>query len=74
MNRTKQFNRQQRVKHINRKKRIIKEQHNYWNYRFSGELNKGKIHCSCWMCSGKTAVHGYKPRDLREIERCKYID
>lgn len=71
-NRTRDYYRKQRAKHINRKKRIIHSQNDYWYYKFSGELDKGKIHCSCWMCSGKTAVHGWKPRDLRELERCKY--
>lgn len=72
MNRTSEFRRAARRNHINRKKRIIKDQHNYWNYKFEGELDKGKIHCSCWLCSGKTSVHGWKPRDLREIQRCDY--
>lgn len=72
MNRTRDYYRKQRANHINRKKRIIHSQDDYWNYKFSGQLSKGKIHCSCWMCSSKTAVHGYKHRDLREIERCNY--
>lgn len=48
----------QRQKHINRKKRIIKEQNNYWHYECEGILNKGKIHCSCGMCRNKTNNKG----------------
>ena len=68
MNRSVEFNRFQRYVHIERKKRIIKDQNNYWYYKHEGELNKGKIHCSCWMCSGKTSVHGYKISDIRKLE------
>lgn len=66
-NRSSAYVRHQRFRVINRKKRIIKEQNNYWHYRHEGELSKGKIHCSCWMCSGKTADHGYKISDLRKF-------
>ena len=71
MNRTRDYYRKQRAKHINRKKRIIHELIDYWGYKHDGVLSKGKIHCSCWMCSGKTKVHGWKPRDLRELEGIK---
>ena len=46
--------RYERFRHINRKKRIIKDQHNYWSYKHEGMLSKGKIHCSCWMCRSKS--------------------
>ena len=71
MNRTKEFYRIQRARHINRKVRIIKEQNDYWHYKYKGELSKGKIHCSCWLCSGKYSVHGPKFRDMRELSRCE---
>lgn len=48
----------QRQKHINRKKRIIKEQNDYWHYEHEGVLSKGKIHCSCGMCRSKTNNKG----------------
>lgn len=54
----------------------------YWRVKHRGQLNKGKIHCSCGMCMSKTRnkkrrhVHGnyapsinYKPGDLRKIQR-----
>ena len=37
-----------------RKAKIIKNLHNYWNYKSLHELVKGKIHCSCPMCKAKT--------------------
>ena len=52
-NRTTEFRRAKRQAVINRKKKIIKEQGNYWNYKYEGTLSKGKIHCSCWMCRRK---------------------
>jgi queuine/archaeosine tRNA-ribosyltransferase len=54
MNRSRAYIRYQRKSHINRKKRIIKSQGNYWYYRHDGVLSKGKIHCSCPMCRHKS--------------------
>ena len=53
-NRTPEFRRQQRTAHISRKKRIIRDQGGYWHYKFAGDLDKGKIHCSCPMCRRKS--------------------
>lgn len=39
---------------VERKKRIIRELNNYWFYKHDGQLRKGKIHCSCPLCSAKT--------------------
>ncbi len=76
----------QRKKHINRKKRIIKEKNDYWAYKYEGELSKGKIHCSCGMCRAKVNNKGkhrfikagnahpsknWKPSDLKKIEGMK---
>lgn len=55
----------------------------YWIVRARGQLNKGKIHCSCGMCMAKTRnkgkkrhVHGnyapainYKISDLRRVQQ-----
>lgn len=54
MSRSKAYRLYQRRTHINRKKRIIKSQNDYWHYRHDGELDKGKIHCSCPMCRHKS--------------------
>lgn len=77
------YYREQREKHISRKKKIIHMNGNYWNYKFDGILSKGKIHCSCGMCMNKTRnksyrrrhIHGnyapninFKASDLRKIE------
>jgi len=48
------YYRQERRKHINRKKRIIHQLNDYWYYKYEGCLNKGKIHCSCPLCRCKT--------------------
>ena len=54
-----------------RKARIIKEQNDYWNYKSLNQLVKGKIHCSCPMCSSKTKKDGYSHSDLKKITKCK---
>jgi len=53
MNRSAAYRRYQRCTHINRKKKIIQAQNGYWHYRHDGELDKGKIHCSCPLCRHK---------------------
>lgn len=72
MNRPKEYVRFQRYTHIQRKKRIIKEQDGYWHYKHDGVLSKGKIHCSCYMCAAKTSLHGPKISELRKIEAMDY--
>lgn len=67
-NRTADYQRYQRYRHINRKKRIIHDQNDYWKYKFEGELSKGKIHCSCWLCS----FHGMSMSDIRKYDRMRY--
>lgn len=58
------YYREMRKKHINRKKRIIKNLNNYWYFKHEGELSKGKIYCSCGMCSAKTRNKKYKRRHI----------
>lgn len=75
------YYREQRNKHIRRKKRIIHMKYDFLGYKYEGSLSKGKIHCSCGMCMNKTRnkgrrhVHGnyapninFKASDLRKIE------
>ncbi len=67
------YKRTMRRKHIRRKSRIVRET---WysgtecleDEKFRGKLDKGKVHCSCWMCSSKTNRDGYKPRDKRQMD------
>ena len=59
MYRDKMYRRRMRRKHIRRKKEIA--QLNFgsgWHYEFDGMYDKGKIHCSCPMCSQKTNNKG----------------
>ena len=48
-------------------------------HNFIGGMNKGKIHCGCWMCSaktknrrnsrrGKAPIRNYKPSDKRKMD------
>ena len=50
MKRSRQYRRQQRKNTIRRKKRILIATGLYHDKIKEGYLDKGKIHCSCWMC------------------------
>lgn len=74
MNRTKQYQRFQAQKHIRRKERIIHDVYRYHDWDpWTGDkgahnrLNKGKVHCSCCMCSFKTKSHGWKHSDKKKL-------
>lgn len=71
MNRTRDYYRKQRAKHIARKQRMVKEWSMNGNCLYwvapAGALSKGKIHCSCWMCRRKSYDYK-KARDLARIE------
>ena len=53
LNRTRSYRREVRNKAIRRKKRICHQV--YWDgcdwYKYDGQYSKGKIHCSCKMCT-----------------------
>lgn len=36
-------------------------------YKFNGQYSKGKIHCSCPMCSAKTRKNGHKISEIRKL-------
>lgn len=66
-NRDQSYYRYQRDRAINRKCSIFRtwfSDKNHFNEHFGtnpkwlGSLNKGKIHCSCWMCMTKTWRYG----------------
>ncbi len=61
------YSREMRIRHIFRKKGIVKRLGGYWNYKYDGQYAKGKIHCSCGMCSTKTRKDGYKPSEQRKL-------
>lgn len=69
MSRSRAYTRYQRRFHIDRKKRIIKEV-GCWFTKFDGQLNKGKIHCSCSLCRLKS----YDVRKAGDIRRSKAMD
>lgn len=71
MARSRQYTRRMRAKHIKRKKSIVKQLYVSPWYQYDGMYSKGKIHCSCKMCRAKTKFNGWKPRDLRELQRGK---
>lgn len=68
------YTRYQRNRHINRKKRIIHKQNDYWFYKYDGILSKGKIHCSCWLCRLKSSEYTSKRDKSRIIAMndCKF--
>lgn len=72
MNRTRAYYRYQRFNHIQRKKRIIHNQNDYWGYTYEGTLSKGKIHCSCNNCSAKYNRGQIKASDLRKLTKAEY--
>lgn len=71
MNRSRDYYRKMRAKHIRRKKAIV---HNWkwWGenpsyYEHDGQYSKGKIHCSCPLCSAKARNNGKHVKTLHEI-------
>lgn len=76
MYRTRQFRRHHRRRTINRKKKFIRLANGYWHYQHEGTLDKGKIHCSCWMCRYET-THGileHKRSRLRDIDFMEQLE
>ena len=56
MNRTRDYYRKMRMKHIKRKKRITLHYaagDEFPYYKFDGMYSKNKIHCSCPLCKAK---------------------
>lgn len=73
--RTQGYFRKQRIRHINRKKGIIKRVSGYseykiWYYKHEGMLNKGKIHCSCPLCRFNHPSHS----DLKKMDKMNYSE
>ena len=70
MNRTRDYYRKMRAKHIKRKKRIV----SHWKwfedgyYPHDGMYSKGKIHCSCPLCKAK-AYYGKHTPTIQERRR-----
>lgn len=68
-NRNRAYFRHHRKRVIQSKKRL--SAHRGWVIKFDGVFSKGKIHCSCWMCSNKTKRLGYPKSELARIDNCQ---
>lgn len=55
MNRSRDYYRKMRAKHIKRKMNIVSHWHGFEDgyYEHDGQYSKNKIHCSCPLCSSK---------------------
>ena len=63
------YKRHHRERVIARKKKIAAEVYGNDYYKEDGYYSKGKIHCSCWMCSSKTKANGPKISEIRFLRR-----
>lgn len=72
MQRSRSFRREVRNKVIRRKKRICKEIYlnNNW-YKYDGQYSKGKIHCSCKMCTYSKTYDLPRLSDIKDKEVVK---
>lgn len=74
-NRSRDYYRYQRERAMERKYKIrVMQWGSQTAYRLVGsrpdvygQLNKGKIHCGCGLCTEKSKVHGYKKQDLSKL-------
>lgn len=73
-NRGRAYYRHHRKRVIQRKAKIAKQ--TGWRSRFPGYFAKGKVHCSCQMCSQKTNTDGFPHSQLIQLERlnCQLSD
>lgn len=73
-NRTRAYYRIMRKRHIARKARKCTACGAEWyaEGQARGKLSKGKIHCSCPMCSAKTKHYANKPN--RSVQSWKHTD
>lgn len=66
-NRSRAYFRHHRKRVIRRKIKIAK--HLGWHSRFTGYFAKGKVHCSCCLCSQKTKKDGFPHSQNKQLER-----
>jgi len=71
MSRTRAQRRQFRQNHIRRKKSKVLHQsgESWYPDAEDGRYDKGKIHCSCWMCAQKTNRDGFKHSDQKKMQK-----
>lgn len=64
MERTRQYHRRMRAKHIKRKKQIVSHYPAFSGstyYKHDDQFSKGKIHCSCPLCKEKAYFGKHVP-------------
>lgn len=73
--RTRAYRIHHRNRVINRKRRLISEiygrKEGYELFPVDGQLAKGKIHCSCSLCSQKVKRNGWKHSDIKQLLRSR---
>ncbi|WP_133579945.1 hypothetical protein [Aureibacillus halotolerans] len=70
-NRTRAYYRHHRQRVIQRKRKIVKKTEWHVKDNQFGRLHKGKIHCSCGMCTMKTHNLGFPWSEQKLIEGMK---
>ncbi|MFJ7935800.1 hypothetical protein [Sporosarcina sp. NPDC096371] len=68
-NRSRSYYRHHRNRVIQRKLKIARRLG--WHVQDIGRFAKGKVHCSCWMCSQKTKRDGYPHSQVIQLERLR---
>ena len=84
MQRTNDYHRRMRAKHIKRKKNIVshyaafKALDGFTYYKHDGMFSKGKIHCSCPLCKEKAYYGKHVPtmqeKRYKEAENQMYLE
>lgn len=69
MNRSRDYYRKMRAKHIKRKKNIVLSWPGFENgyYEHDGMYSKNKIHCSCKMCRSRN----YKGQHVKTMQELR---
>lgn len=70
-NRTTEFRRDMRSRKIKHRKRICLTRDGYDWYKHDGQYDKGKIHCSCKLCTYSKWYGLPTLTDMKELERLK---
>jgi len=76
--RTRAYRRHHRRRVIRHKRTLLTEiygsrKNGYEEFPVDGKLAKGKIHCSCSMCSVKVKTNGYKHSDRKQLVRANDV-
>ena len=71
MNRTRSYRRDVRNRKIAHRKHICKKAYGFDWYEYDGQYSKGKIHCSCIMCTYNKKYDLPRYKDIKEKETFK---